>query len=883
MEPRIQYAKTADGVSIGYWTLGQGGEPLLIMSPLAVSHIALEWRFASLRSWYEHLASSRMMIRYDPRCSGMSQRGVADLSPGARLSDIDAVVGSLGLESFGVIAGYASGRFGIAYAAYHPQRVSRLGTWCEGMPSAEARRLASPAMLSLAEEDWQAYIETFSHRLFGWSKGKDAHEWATLVRESNTREDAMRNLASIFGFDFRNRLAEVRSPTLILHHAGYRQVKPSEATDLAAGIPGSQLVMIPGRFEPLYECGAAMDAIDEFFGITPRSAASSGASPPSSGTAIILFADIVDSTALTERLGDTAFRDKARGLDEAMRGAIRDNGGMPVEGKTLGDGVLAVFTSAKQAITCARACHKAAGAAGLSLHAGIHAGDVIREADNVYGGAVNIAARVAAASAAGETLVSGTVRDLARTSAGVSFEDPRAGAEGDRGAGASVGSCEAGVMEPRIRYVKSADGTRIAMSTLGRGRPLIAVFEVWLSSMDSYWQVPEVRNGLERLARGRTVVRFDHRGVGLSEREVGDLSLDARVSDLAAVIDQLGSAEVDLLGTVSGGPIVIGYAAQNPTRVRRLTLWDALARVPDIQRPAHQRALWPLIESDWELYVRTQSLAAAGWTETGLRMAQTNIENITTQSFLAASRAQADYDVTELLNDVRCPTLVMHRRGHEYVSFDVAKRLAAFLPNARLVQFDQEHPLVFGGEGVQLIEQFLDEDEDDSLGEQLPSGTAIILFADIVDSTALTERMGDTAFRDKARGLDEAMRAAIRANGGTAVEGKTLGDGVLAVFTSAKQAIACARACHDAAGAAGLSLHAGIHAGDVIREADNVYGGAVNIASRIAAASAAGETLVSGTVRDLARTSAGVAFEDRGKQALKGVGEAVRVWAVRQA
>jgi len=127
------------------------------------------------------------------------------------------------------------------------------------------------------------------------------------------------------------------------------------------------------------------------------------------------------------------------------------------------------------------------------------------------------------------------------------------------------------------------------------------------------------------------------------------------------------------------------------------------------------------------------------------------------------------------------------------------------------------------------------------------------------------------------------MRVAIRDSGGTAVEGKTLGDGVLAVFTSAKQAIGCAQACHVAAGAAGLALHAGIHAGDVIREADNVYGGAVNIAARVAAASAAGETLVSGTVRELARTSSRVVFEDRGEQALKGIEEPVRVWAVRQA
>jgi class 3 adenylate cyclase len=168
-----------------------------------------------------------------------------------------------------------------------------------------------------------------------------------------------------------------------------------------------------------------------------------------------------------------------------------------------------------------------------------------------------------------------------------------------------------------------------------------------------------------------------------------------------------------------------------------------------------------------------------------------------------------------------------------------------------------------------------------------PQGTAIILFADIVDSTALTERLGDAAFRDQARDLDTALRTIIRECTGSPVEGPTLGDGVLAVFTSARQAIEAALACGRAGNDAGLPLHLGLHAGDVIRESDadgrsNVYGGAVNIASRISGLSAPGEVLVSDTVRGLARTSAGVTFEDRGEQALKGVGEAVRVWAVRE-
>ncbi len=161
--------------------------------------------------------------------------------------------------------------------------------------------------------------------------------------------------------------------------------------------------------------------------------------------------------------------------------------------------------------------------------------------------------------------------------------------------------------------------------------------------------------------------------------------------------------------------------------------------------------------------------------------------------------------------------------------------------------------------------------------------TAIILFADIVDSTSLTEEIGDAAFRDKARTLDEELRTVIREANGTPVEGKLLGDGVLAVFTSAKNAIGAALRFGEAAEAVGLGLHVGIHAGDVIREGDNVFGGAVNIAARVAAESASGEVLVSQTVRDLARTSAGVAFEDAGERTLKGVGEPVRFWRVAEA
>src|SRR3989442_12821955 len=130
----------------------------------------------------------------------------------------------------------------------------------------------------------------------------------------------------------------------------------------------------------------------------------------------ILFADIADSTGLTERLGDAAFRAKARDLDASLRTVIRKHSGTPIEGKLLGDGVLAVFTSARQAIEAALACGRSGDDGGLPLHLGLHAGDVIREDNNVYGGAVDITSRISGLSAAPARLVSWTARSVRRTS-----------------------------------------------------------------------------------------------------------------------------------------------------------------------------------------------------------------------------------------------------------------------------------------------------------------------------------------------------------------------------------------------------------------------------------------------------------------------------------
>jgi class 3 adenylate cyclase len=300
---------------------------------------------------------------------------------------------------------------------------------------------------------------------------------------------------------------------------------------------------------------------------------------------------------------------------------------------------------------------------------------------------------------------------------------------------------------------------------------------------------------------------------------------------------------------------------------------------------ARQRALATLIDIDWPLYLETMTLVGWGW-EAGRQFAEGAWDDVPRESFLAAYRAASEFDTTHLLPEVRCPTLVVHTASIESgMPLEAARRLASTLPHGQFVVVERDYPGIFFGavdDDVALVEEFLASAEaPEFVPDASSAGTTIILFADIVDSTALTERMGDAGFRERARTLDASLREIISNAGGTAIDGKLLGDGVLATFPAAAQAIDAALRCGAAGDEGGLPLHLGIHAGDVIREANNVFGGAVNIASRISGLSAPGEVLVSDVVRALARTSASVMFEDRGEHALKGVGEPQRVYAVR--
>jgi class 3 adenylate cyclase/pimeloyl-ACP methyl ester carboxylesterase len=437
-------------------------------------------------------------------------------------------------------------------------------------------------------------------------------------------------------------------------------------------------------------------------------------------------------------------------------------------------------------------------------------------------------------------------------------------------------------MEPRIQYCTAPDGVNLAFYAAGHGPPIVFLPAYAAFGHLQTWSViPAQRRTFEYLTPRMNMIRYDRRGHGLSDRDPADESLEANVSDLLAIIDRLEIDRVALHAQTYGGPVAITFAARYPERLSHLILNSTTASMPEASNDSPRvRAMWALLEHDWDLYLEVGSRIVAGWSEHDLatRLAAQARAAVTPEAMRRLQNLVRTWDASHLLSSVTAPTLVLESAPSMFTP-RWTRALAAGIPGAEYREVGQ------GRGAAHAICEFVTGEAAPRPTEPapLPEGMAIILFADIVDSTALTEQLGDSVFRARASRLDDAMRAGIRECGGTPIEGKVMGDGVMAVFQSARQAIEGGFRCEAAADGTGLALHLGLHAGDVLREANNVYGGAVNIASRISSLAAPGEVLVSDIVRGLARTSAGVTFEDRGEHALRGVADPQRVFAVRPA
>ncbi len=407
MELRIQYAQSADGVSIAYATVGDG-RPIVSMPIPAANHLERGWE---LFGYLLHpLAEAFRLVVYDSRGSGLSEREAIDFSMDAMMRDLEGVVARTGLESFALLAFVDAVPTAVRYAASKPERVSHL-ILCDGWTkhSDYAESPAYQMEAALREQDWVLFTETFARVLWGFDDAALASRYAEFLRTCSEPEAFRAAQVALEGYDASAFLPLVTAPTLVIHNRNNRWLPLQSGQRIAAGIADARFVIID---DLAYASVAAL--IQEFVG----EEAAAEAEPREAGAfRTVLFTDVEGSTALTQRLGDAKARELLREHERMVRDALKAHGGSEV--KTMGDGFMASFSSATKALECDFAMHRAfaerneSAEEPIKVRIGLNAGEPIAEDDDLFGTAVNRAARITATAKGGEILVANVVRELA--------------------------------------------------------------------------------------------------------------------------------------------------------------------------------------------------------------------------------------------------------------------------------------------------------------------------------------------------------------------------------------------------------------------------------------------------------------------------------------
>jgi len=457
------------------------------------------------------------------------------------------------------------------------------------------------------------------------------------------------------------------------------------------------------------------------------------------------------------------------------------------------------------------------------------------------------------------------------------------------------------VTEQQVRFCTTSDGVRIAYASVGQGPPLVRVLG-WLTHLEVEWENPLWRTFIQALCRHFLFIRYDGRGMGLSDRAVKDYSLEAHVRDLEAVVDAVGLERLALYGISQGGPTAILYSVRHPERVSHLILYGSFGSFSGAwgldTEEGRQRfeAMLTLVQQGWGT-----DLPAYRQLFTSLFMPDGNIDDIrafnemqrvsaSANNVVGLMTALRDYmDVRQLLPQVKAPTLVIHRRGDTAIPFDAGRDLAAGIPGAHFLPLDGRNHFIIPGEpaghiAYKAIQEFVCGDGDRQ-GAPAPSGLVTILFTDMESSTALTQRLGDAKAQGLLRTHNVVVREALSAHGGSEI--KHTGDGLMASFPSAFRALECAiaiqlalAAYNEASPEVPIRVRIGVNAGEPVAEEGDLFGAAVQLAARICAEAEPGQILVSNVVRELA-AGKGFLFSDQAEVALKGFDQPVRLYEMR--
>lgn len=293
-------------------------------------------------------------------------------------------------------------------------------------------------------------------------------------------------------------------------------------------------------------------------------------------------------------------------------------------------------------------------------------------------------------------------------------------------------------MNQEIRFCTCPDGARIAYALSGRGAPLV-MSGVWLNHLEHQWQSLAWRPWLEHFSREYTLLRYDLRGTGLSDRSFNNASADTWARDFATVVDAAGLERFPLLGICQGGPIAIDYAARHPERVSQLVLYGTYAR-GNLRRPerpseaAKAQVFLDMARLGWGLedHAFMQVWAAVfqpgggadhlrSWTEL-------QRQSISTENAAAFFEAAFNTDVQDAARRIQCPTLVIHPGGDKAVHVEEGRRLASLIPGARFVELDSSNHMLLPEEPAwtRLLEEvqgFLRTPRSQAAGLEVRLGT----------------------------------------------------------------------------------------------------------------------------------------------------------------
>ena len=441
-------------------------------------------------------------------------------------------------------------------------------------------------------------------------------------------------------------------------------------------------------------------------------------------------------------------------------------------------------------------------------------------------------------------------------------------------------------MAAKTRYAKSGD-VNIAFQVVGDG-PIDLVLSVgWVTHLDLAWDIPPLVRFYERLASFSRLILFDKRGTGLSDPVTGGSlpTLEERMDDIRAVLDDAGSKRAAVMGESEGGPLAMLFAAAHPERTVALILQGAEVR----ERTDEDWPWGEATEAEFEeamaslperwgqgrgFQVFVPSMGDVEWGREWLGRVQ--VHSNTPGGAEAFMRMAFDIDVRDVVSAINVPTLVIHAVEDQVCHVENARFLARTITGARYLELPggDHAPWFDPDQTIAEIREFLTGTREASAHDRM---LATVLFTDLVGSTALTVELGDQRWRDLVEQHHAAVRRELGRYDGREVD--TAGDGFFATFDGPARAIRCAQAIVGAVRPLGLAVRAGLHTGEVEVADGKVAGIAVNIGARVAARAESGEVLVSSTVRDLVAGS-GLEFAERGQAELKGVPGEWRLFAV---